>query len=153
MKNFHKCLSHKKKLWTTGMWIFIFIIISIVIVITIIIRVISILITILVVRQQLVKVKVDHLPTGNVRVTPTDVAENLGTWFDANVSLTTHINKTCNAAFYFLHNLRCVRNVSSALVMGRIDYCNSLLFSLLFRVPDVYLNKLSCKEFKIQQPG
>lgn len=35
-------------------------------------------------RQQLVKVKVDHLPTGNVRVTPTDVAENLGTWFDAN---------------------------------------------------------------------
>ena len=131
------------------MWIFIFIIISIVIVITIIIGVISILITILVVRQQLVKVKVDHLPTGNVRVTPTDVAENLGTWLDANVSLTTHINKTCNAAFYFLHNLRWVRNVSSALVMGRIDYCNSLLF----RVPDVYLNKLSCKEFKIQQPG
>ena len=124
------------------MWIFIFIIISIVIVITIIIGVISILITFLV-------VMFDHLPTVNVRVTPTDVAENLGTWFDANVSLTTHINKTCNAAFYFLHNLRCVRNVSSALVMGRIVYCNSLLF----RVPDVYLNKLSCKEFKIQQPG
>ena len=34
-------------------------------------------------------------------VTPTDVAENLGTWFDIYMSLTTYINKTCDAAFYF----------------------------------------------------
>ena len=34
-------------------------------------------------------------------VTPTDVAENLGTWFDIYTSLTTYINKTCKAAFYF----------------------------------------------------
>ena len=62
------------------------------------------------------------------------------------MSLTTQMNKTCNAAFYFLHNLRRIRKYLSresadilvhALVMGRMDYCNSLLL----RVPDIHLNK------------
>ena len=57
------------------------------------------------------------------------------------------MNKTCNAAFAFLHNLRRIRKYLSresaeilvhALVMGRMDYCNSLLL----RVPDIHLNKL-----------
>ena len=46
-------------------------------------------------------------------VTPTDVAENLGTWFDIYMSLTTYINKTCNSAFFFKDNLRCIRKYLS----------------------------------------
>lgn len=79
--------------------------------------------------SKLAKVKVDHLLIGNVRVAPTDVAKILGTWFDTITNLTTHINKTCNAAFYFLLNLRRIRKYPSresaeilvhALVIGLI---------------------------------
>ena len=31
--------------------------------------------------------------------------QNLGSFFDSNLSMTDHINKACNAAFYHLHNL------------------------------------------------
>ena len=61
---------------------------------------------------------------------------NLGTWFDNHLSMKTAINKTCQSGLYHLHNMgRIKRFLSSedgksivqAIVMSRIDYCNSLL--------------------------
>ena len=78
---------------------------------------------------------------------PVAVARNLGTWFDTNLSLVTHITKTCKAAFYHLHNIRRIRKFLTvestkvlvhAFIMGRIDYCNSLLHGL----PTTHINKL-----------
>ena len=98
-------------------------------------------------RQQLSKVHIEKLSVGDVSVAPATVARNLGTWFDTNLSLVTHIAKTCKAAFYHLHNVRRIKKFLSmkstkvlvhAFIMGRIDYCNSLLYGL----PVTHINKL-----------
>ena len=55
------------------------------------------------------------------------------------MSLISDINNTCKAAFFYIHNIRRIRKYLSlnatltlvhALIMGRIDYCNSLLYGL-----------------------
>ncbi|XP_078372669.1 uncharacterized protein LOC144656313 [Oculina patagonica] len=46
-------------------------------------------------RQQLNKVNIEKLSVGDVSVAPVAAARNLGTWFDTNLSLVTHITKTC----------------------------------------------------------
>ena len=64
---------------------------------------------------------------------------NLGSWFDSNLSMTDHIKKACNVAFYHLHNLRRIKKYLSrdsliilvhAFITSRLDYCNGLLFGL-----------------------
>ena len=97
--------------------------------------------------QQLSKVCIEKLFVGDVTVTPVSVSRNLGVWFDSHMSYVTHINKTCKAAFFHLHNIRRIRKFLSneaaqtlvhAYVMGKLDYCNSLLFGL----PDKQIKKL-----------
>ena len=75
------------------------------------------------------------------------MARNLGTWFDSNQNLQEQMHKTCRSGFFYLHNIRRIRKYLSqesartlvhALIMARIDYCNSLLFGL----PSVHLLKL-----------
>lgn len=54
---------------------------------------------------------------GNVDVTPVSVARNLGTWFDFNLNLQEHFDKTCKYKFFHLYNMRvfksifCLRNL------------------------------------------
>ena len=64
-----------------------------------------------------------------------------------NLNMSHHINKTCQSVVYHLHNIRRIRkflsyedrkSVVQALIMSRIDYCNSLLFG----ITDVHLSKL-----------
>ena len=84
-------------------------------------------------RQQLSKVHIEKLSVGGVSAAPVISARNLGTWFDTNLSLVTHITNTCKAAFYHLHNIRRIRKFLTkestkvlvhAFIMGRIHYCN-----------------------------
>ena len=99
-------------------------------------------------RQQLSKVHIEKLSVGDVSVAPTTVARNLGTWFNTNLSLVTHIAKTSfKAAFYHLHNISRIRKFLAmkstkvlvhAFIMGRIDYFNSLFYGL----PVTHINKL-----------
>ena len=51
-------------------------------------------------RQQLVKVRSDSLLVGETHVPPVNEARNLGVWFDSNFQFHSHINKTCQSAFY-----------------------------------------------------
>ena len=55
------------------------------------------------------------------------------------MSLISDINNTCEAASFYIHNIRRIRKYLSlnatltlvhALIMGRIDYCNSLQYGL-----------------------
>ena len=55
------------------------------------------------------------------------------------MTLLPHINNTCKVAFYYIHNIRRIRKYLSiettrtlvhAVVIGRLDYCNSLLYGL-----------------------
>ena len=98
-------------------------------------------------KQQLSKVNVEHLIVGESSITPVCVANNLGTWFNSNLSFKEHINKTCRAAYFHLNNIRRIRKYLSnestqilvhAFIIGRLGYCNSLLYG----VPDVHLGKL-----------
>ena len=64
------------------------------------------------------------------------------------MTMAIHISKTCNSAFYYLYNLRCIRKYLSkdntktlihAFISSRVDnYGNSLLYGL----PEYQLNKL-----------
>ena len=58
-------------------------------------------------RQQLGKVKIDHIRVGDCDIKPATSARNLGTWFDETMA--THVTKICGAAFYHLHNIRRIR--------------------------------------------
>ena len=60
---------------------------------------------------------------------------NLGTWFDQHVSMSEHIGKMCNKAFYSHYNIRQIRKylpddaskiLLYALVKCHSDYCNGI---------------------------
>ena len=83
-------------------------------------------------------------------VAPVAVARNLGTWFDTNLSLVTHITKTCKAAFYHLHNIRRIRKFLTvesakvlvhAFIMGLIT---ATVFSMVYR-PLILISYNMCK--------
>ena len=98
-------------------------------------------------QQQLDKLNSSSITVGNNVISPSPCVRNLGSWFDSNLSMTDHINKACNAAFYHLHNLRRIRKYLSrdslitlvhAFITSHLDYCNGLLFGL----PKVKIAKL-----------
>jgi len=97
--------------------------------------------------QQLEKVSVAELSSGDTSVAPASTARNLGILFDPNLKFDAQIAKTRCTDYYYLHNIRKFRKYLTldstrclvhALVMGRVDYCNSLLYGL----PRNNINKL-----------
>ena len=99
-------------------------------------------------RQQLAKVNINCIRVGSTDVCPVTVARNLGSWFDEQLTMATHISKLCSVAFYHLHNIKRIRKYLSrestemlvhAFITSRVDYnyCNSLLYGLPYQ-----LNKL-----------
>ena len=98
-------------------------------------------------RQQLAKVNVTSIAVGDETIEAKPSVRNLGSWFDSQLSMLTHISKVCGAAFYHLHNIGRIRKFLSpddtkplihAFITSRIDYCNSLLY----RLPVCQLNKM-----------
>ena len=70
---------------------------------------------------------------------PSSHVSNLGVVFDEGFLFDKHISSTCKAAFYHLRNIAhirrylgdsCLKTVVHALVMSRLDYCNSVLYGL-----------------------
>ena len=90
-------------------------------------------------KQQLAKANIDNIKVGSANVSPVPVVRNLGSWFDSQLTMSSHISKLCSVAFYHLYNIRRIRKylsqeVTETLVHGfitsRIDYRNSLLHGL-----------------------
>ena len=101
--------------------------------------------------QQLKKVSIAKLSVGDISVAPGSTARNLGVLFDRNLKFDAQITKTCCAGYYYLYNIRKIRKYLTldstrclvhTLVMGRVDYCNSLLYGL----PRNNINKLQCPQ-------
>ncbi|XP_056292987.1 uncharacterized protein LOC130208093 [Pseudoliparis swirei] len=70
---------------------------------------------------------------------PAPTARNLGVTLDSQLSLTANITATTRSCRYMLHNIRRIRPLLTqkaaqvlvqALVISRLDYCNSLLAGL-----------------------
>ena len=104
-----------------------------------------------------------QINVANTKINPSLSARNLGVIFDSHLNLESHINSVCRSAYFHLRNIRSIRNMLTdnvcsqlihALVTVRIDYCNSLLYSL----PNCSLSRLQrilntaartfCKIFK-----
>ena len=75
----------------------------------------------------------------NVVVSPSTVAKNLGVVLDDRLDFSSHIASTTRACRFVLNNVRRIRPFLSkratqllvqALVLPRLDYCNSLLAGL-----------------------
>ena len=64
-------------------------------------------------RQQLSKVRTDSLLVAGTVVSSVSEARNLGVWFDSKFQFQTHINKTCQSAFYYIYNIRRIRKFLS----------------------------------------
>ena len=64
-------------------------------------------------RQQLSKVQNDSPLVAGTVVSSVSEARNLGVWFDSKFQFQTHINKTCQSAFYYIHNIRRIRKFLS----------------------------------------
>ena len=100
-------------------------------------------------RPQLEKGDIDSLKISDSVITPSkDAVRNLASWFDETFSMQSHVNKTCKAGYYYLHNLSGIRKyldkkttecLVHVFITSRLDYCNSLLYGL----PDCLISKLS----------
>ena len=87
------------------------------------------------------------ITVGNSAIMNSSVVRNLGSYIDDKLSMNSHINKVCNASFYYLQNIRRIRKHLSrdssetlihAFFSSRLDYCNSLLYGL----PQVQIDKI-----------
>ena len=89
--------------------------------------------------QQLDKVVITHIHVGNTNIHPVPIARNLGSWFDANMSMLDHISKTCKSSFHYLYNIHRIwkylskqstESLIHAFISSHLGYCNSLLYGL-----------------------
>ena len=90
------------------------------------------------------KQQLEKISSQNLTVT---TAKSLGTWLDNHLTPQENINKTYRTAYLHIHNIRHIRKYLTkdvteklvhAFVIGRIDYCNSILYGL----PEVHVKKL-----------
>ena len=79
-------------------------------------------------RQQILKVNPCMIRVGNTEIKPVLEARNLGSWFYSNLSMSTHISKSCT--FCWLHKIKCISKflakdhlemILHAFVTSRID--------------------------------
>ena len=75
---------------------------------------------------------------GNI-LNPSSRVRNLGITFDSDLAFTDHISNICRSSFHQIRQLRQARSsldtnsatiLANALVTSKLDYCNSLLYSL-----------------------
>ena len=60
-------------------------------------------------RQQLLKVVIDAFTVGSCHVLSASSVRDLGAWFDSELTMNTHVNKLCSAAYFYLYNIKRIR--------------------------------------------
>ena len=70
-----------------------------------------------------------------IKINPAKSAQNPGVVFDKNITFRSHISAACSSSCFHMQDLRRIRRhldldsaklLATALVSGRLDYCNSL---------------------------
>lgn len=76
---------------------------------------------------------------GDANITPSTQVRNLGVAFDSTMALEQHVSNICRAAYFHLRrighvrrylDLQSAKQLVHALVISRLDGCNSLLYGL-----------------------
>ena len=57
-------------------------------------------------RVQLDKVNVCEIVVDQAKVPAVTIVRNLGKWLDTNLTMSAHINETCQAVIYHLYNIK-----------------------------------------------
>ena len=79
------------------------------------------------------------LTVGTDVIQPVDVVRDLGVYFDSHLTMKAHVARVARTCFFHLRRLRSIRRslgrdvtarLVSALVISRLDYCNSMLTHL-----------------------
>ena len=82
---------------------------------------------------------VTSISLGNTTIPVSTSARNLGFIFDSDMSLTSQVNLVCKSSHFHIRDIRRIRNpippsiaitLANSLVSSRLDYCNSLYFSM-----------------------
>ena len=55
---------------------------------------------------QLDKVNVSEIVVDRAKVPAVTIVRNRGTWLDTNLTMSAHINETCQAVIYLLYNMK-----------------------------------------------
>ena len=80
-----------------------------------------------------------RLTIGTDVIQPVEVVRDLGVYFDSHLTMKAHVARVARTCFYHLRRLRSIRRslgrdvtarLVSALVISRLDYCNSVLAHL-----------------------
>ena len=85
-----------------------------------------------------------RLPTsgpliGSTMIAPSSTVHDISIFIDQDLPMRTHAQRTASCSFATLRQLRTIprclptsvfQSVAAALVLSRLDYCNSLLFDL-----------------------
>ena len=100
-------------------------------------------------QQQLQKISHINIQTGEDLVTPVAMVCNLGFFMDKHLKNKDHINRIISSTYNMLRKVHQSRSlldenttkiIVQALVLLRLDYCNSILLGS----PEYQLNKLQC---------
>ena len=93
-------------------------------------------------KQQLTKVNISHIKVSSANIAPHPPVKSLGVWFDSNLSMVDHINRTSSAAFYHLYNIRRIRKYltkecTETLMFLEFWNCSIFYFILAYFLEDI----------------
>ena len=100
-------------------------------------------------RQLLSKINISHLRVGDTIVAASTSKRNLGSYFDKDFTMATHVTKTCSAAFFHLHIIRQIRKFLSheaPETLTRLLRVNSIIV-----IASCMVFPLSCKGYRTRQ--
>ena len=76
---------------------------------------------------------------GGSRITPQPTVRDIGIFLDSGMDMTTQVTRTCQAAYFQLHNIAKIRHcltiaacktIVHGLVTSKLDYGNAVLFGI-----------------------
>ena len=82
---------------------------------------------------------IDHSPISRTQITPSPNVKLLGVHIDEELSLSIQISRTVSSGFFLLRQIKAItrclrsdtaRSLVNALVVSRLDYCNSIYTGL-----------------------
>ena len=99
------------------------------------------------------KMLVNSITVSESNLSSSKYVRNLGVYLDQEFSMEKHVNQLCKSCYFQLRNIRYIRSnltteaaktVVQALVISKLDYCNSILFGILNNLLDKLQRVQNC---------
>ena len=96
------------------------------------------------------EVRLPDLKIGNCVIEPSDSLRNLGSFWDSQMTMNSHVTNVCKTCYMQLRNINAVKRYMDketlntlihAFVTSRIDYGNGLLYG----IPETMLSKVQLR--------